>query len=267
MHKLLKKFTVDFLNNDVKRINLIFKKSYKKIINKNNNNFDPVTAIDLKLEKIVIKKIKYYFPTHNITSEEEGYLKSSNNDYDWFVDPLDGTKNYILGFDYFSILIGLFHKNNPIFSLIYYPKYKKSFFSIKKKAYQFDLNTKKIKFLKSNKFFTNNFTKIVTNSKNTIKNNKVIKFFDNKNFIFKISGADSYNYVLLAMKKIDIVIESGLKDVDIVPLFHLFKINNIDYINWKGNKKIYKKNNSLIFFNNNKKNKKIVNSFLNKIRF
>ena len=69
------------------------------------------------------------------------------------------------------------------------------------------------------------------------------------------------------MKKIDIVIESGLKDIDIVPLFHLFKINNIDYINWKGNKKIYKKDNSLIFFNNNKKNKKIVNSFLNRIRF
>lgn len=266
MHKLLKKFTVDFLNNDVKRINLIIKNSFNKISNKNNNNFDPVTDVDLNLEKIIIKRIKQYFPTHNIRSEERGEFKSSDHDYKWFVDPLDGTKNYILGFDYFSILIGLFYQNKPIFSLIYYPTFKTSLFSLKRNTYQFDFNTKKIKSFKSNKFVNNKYTKIVTNSKNTIKKNNIINFFDNKNFIFKITGADSYNYILLAKKKIDIVIESGLKDVDILPLLHFLKINNIDYINWNKGKKIFKKNNSLIFFYNNKKNKKIVNSFLKKIR-
>lgn len=40
------------------------------------------------------------------------------------------------------------------------------------------------------------------------------------------------------MKKIDIVIESGLKDVDVLPLIHLLKINNIHYLNW--NKKVNK---------------------------
>ena len=75
MHKLLKKFTVDFLNNDVKRINYIFKNSLNNITNKNVNDFDPVTDVDLKLEKIILKKIKYYFPTHNIISEEKGEIK------------------------------------------------------------------------------------------------------------------------------------------------------------------------------------------------
>ena len=241
MHKLLKKFTVDFLNNDVKRINYIFKNSLNNITNKNVNDFDPVTDVDLKLEKIILKKIKYYFPTHNIISEEKGEIKLSNKNYKWFVDPLDGTKNYILGFDYFSILIGLFYKDNPIFSLVYYPKLKKSLFSFQKKTYEFNFITKKIKSLRLNVSIHNDFTKIVTNSKNTIKKTSVINFFNNKNFLFKITGADSYNYILLAMKKIDIVIETGLKDVDIMPLLHLLKVNNIDYLNWSRNKKIYKK--------------------------
>ncbi len=266
MHKLLKKFTVDFLINDVKRINKILKKSFNNIANKNNNNFDPVTDVDLKLENLIIKKIKYHFPTHNIISEEKGEIKLSNQNYKWFVDPLDGTKNYILGFNYFSILIGLFYKDNPIFSLIYYPMLKKSLFSFQKKTFEFNFNTKKIKSLKFNKTMRNNFTKIVTNSKNTIKKNNLINFFSNKDFLFKITGADSYNYILLAMKRIDIVIETGLKDVDIMPLLHLLKINNIDYLNWSKNKKIYKKNNSLIFFYDNEKNRRIVKSFLNTIK-
>ena len=127
MHKLLKKFTVDFLNNDVKRINNILNRSFKKIVNKNNTRFDPVTDVDIKLEKIILKRIKDYFPSHHIKSEEKGELTSTNRDYKWFVDPLDGTKNFILGFYYFSILIGLFYKDKPIFSLVYYPTLKKKF--------------------------------------------------------------------------------------------------------------------------------------------
>ena len=65
MHKLLKKFTVDFLNNDVKRINNILNRSFKKIVNKNNTRFDPVTDVDIKLEKIILKRIKDYFPSHH----------------------------------------------------------------------------------------------------------------------------------------------------------------------------------------------------------
>lgn len=266
MHKLLKKFTVDFLNNDVKRINNILNRSFKKIVNKNNTRFDPVTDVDIKLEKIILKRIKDYFPSHHIKSEEKGELTSTNRDYKWFVDPLDGTKNFILGFDYFSILIGLFYKDKPIFSLVYYPTLKKNLFSIGNNTYKFNFINKKVSSVKFNKTTNNNYTRIVVNSKNTITKNNVIKFFDNKNFVFKITGADSYNYILLAMKKIDIVIESGLKDVDVLPLIHLLKINNIHYLNWNKKKLINKKDNSLIFFYNNKKNLKIVNSFLKKIK-
>lgn len=254
------------MNIDVKRINNIINKSHKKIINKNNIKFDPVTDTDIKLEKIILKRIQHYFPTHYIKSEEVGDLLSINQDYKWFVDPLDGTKNYILGFDYFSILIGLFYKDKPIFSLIYYPASNKNFFSIGNNTYKFDSNNRKITSVKFNNPIKSDYTKIVVNSKNTITKKNVIDFFDNKNFVFKITGADSYNYILLAMKKIDIVVESGLKDVDVLPLIHFLKINNIHYLNWNKNKLINKKNNSLIFFYNNKKNLKIVKSFLKTIK-
>ena len=71
------------------------------------------------------------------------------------------------------------------------------------------------------------------------------------------------NYILLATNRIDIVIEDGLKNIDILPLMNFLQINNVDFINWDNNKQIFKSNNSLIFFKKNKKNTIFVKKFLN----
>lgn len=262
MHNKLKKFTLNFLLNDVKRINRLLIKPNVLTKTKNKNHFDPVTNIDLIINEMIIKRIKKSFNNHNIFSEEVSDIKYSKSDYSWYIDPIDGTKNFLLGLKYFSILIGLFYKKKPLYSLIVYPSLNEIYFSIIKKSYTYNIFKNKIYELKSINKKKNNYTKIVTNTKNTLKSKKIINFFNNKDFLFKVTGADSMNYILLALNKIDIVIESGLKDVDILPIMNLLKNNNINYITWKNSKLIQKKNNSLIFFQNTKKNKFIVNNFL-----
>ena len=52
---------------------------------------DPVTKMDIEMEKLIRDIIKKNFKNHNIIGEE---LKNENfnSDYTWVIDPIDGTK-------------------------------------------------------------------------------------------------------------------------------------------------------------------------------
>lgn len=261
---MLKKFTLDFLNNDVKKINEIIKNIVPNLRSKSKLRFDPVTDVDIKINELILNKIRSYFPKHNIKSEESNFI-DNNSDYYWYVDPLDGTKNYIFGLNYYSILIGLIYKNKPIYSLIFFPKINEFYFSIGQKCFYYSFKEKKIKNFKQliqNNSTSQNNRKIITNSIHTFRSKKIINFFKNKNILHKITGADSMNFILLALNKADIIIESGLKDIDILPLLNFLNVNNIKYINWKKKIMLKSNNNSLVFYKDKKVNRVLVNKFL-----
>jgi myo-inositol-1(or 4)-monophosphatase len=77
---------------------------------KDRNDF--LTFVDTQAEKIIIDTLLQSFPQHSILAEESGWRKKKS-DYDWIIDPLDGTKNYISGVPHFSISIAL-RQNNHI---------------------------------------------------------------------------------------------------------------------------------------------------------
>jgi histidinol-phosphatase len=66
----------------------------------------PVTVADKEAERVIIETIRSAFPDHGFLGEETG--KSDNDsDYQWIIDPIDGTKNYIRAIPIFGSLIGL----------------------------------------------------------------------------------------------------------------------------------------------------------------
>ena len=75
----------------------------KRNILKNNNEDDPVTIADLKVNEIIIKGIneKYKNINWGILSEENVKISSKvfdgKTDWIWVLDPLDGTKDFIQG--------------------------------------------------------------------------------------------------------------------------------------------------------------------------
>jgi len=73
---------------------------------KKKNDF--LTFVDEQSETTIINILQDTFPDHSILAEESG-LKKHNSDYEWIIDPLDGTKNYISGIPVFSISIALRH--------------------------------------------------------------------------------------------------------------------------------------------------------------
>jgi len=82
--------------------------SSEDIKEKVRNDF--LTFVDEQSEITIIKILQDAFPDHSILAEESGRTKHKS-DFEWIIDPLDGTKNYITGIPFFSISIALRHLN------------------------------------------------------------------------------------------------------------------------------------------------------------
>lgn len=81
---------------------------------------DVVSKVDLESEKSILDLITNNFPNHSIHAEESGTLEK-NSDYKWYIDPLDGTSNLLLGIPYFSVSIALSYKSEVIIGVVYNP--------------------------------------------------------------------------------------------------------------------------------------------------
>ncbi len=84
------------------------------------SEFDVGLLIDKDSEKIILHKILNEFPSHNIFSEEIGGIKNKS-DFTWYIDPLDGTKEFIEGVDHFVVSVALVEKGEPIVGVLYNP--------------------------------------------------------------------------------------------------------------------------------------------------
>jgi myo-inositol-1(or 4)-monophosphatase len=82
--------------------------------------FDLVTEADRASEKLVVERLRSYFPTHSIVAEEGGGSQQSS-EYRWFVDPLDGTTNFAHSFPMFNVTLGLERAGEAIAGVVYDP--------------------------------------------------------------------------------------------------------------------------------------------------
>lgn len=76
-----------------------------EIESKGTNDF--VTSVDISAEQAIIETIRKSYPDHTIIGEESGVLQGSDDSYQWIIDPLDGTTNFIKGIPHFSVSIAL----------------------------------------------------------------------------------------------------------------------------------------------------------------
>lgn len=85
---------------------------------KQRNDF--VSEADLQAERDIIQILRKTYPNHGILAEESGE-QPGQDDYQWVIDPLDGTTNFLHGIPHFAISIGFRHKNRLEAALVYDP--------------------------------------------------------------------------------------------------------------------------------------------------
>jgi len=99
----------------------------KRNIIKSNNEDDPVTLADLKVNELIIKGIKEKYKNINwdILSEENVKISSkifdSRTDWIWVLDPLDGTKDFIQGTGNYAMHLALNFKQKPYIGFVLIP--------------------------------------------------------------------------------------------------------------------------------------------------
>ena len=92
----------------------------------NKGDIDLVTESDLAAEKLIIERIRSYYPRHAILSEEAGASEGNvgpdgNSEWRWIIDPLDGTTNYAHGYPCFCVSIALERAGKLDIGVVYNP--------------------------------------------------------------------------------------------------------------------------------------------------
>ncbi|MFS8130583.1 MAG: inositol monophosphatase family protein [Candidatus Dojkabacteria bacterium] len=131
------------MNQNYKKILKIIKKAGQLAldlethldIKKKQDGIDIATQADHQIEEMLYKEIKNFFPEEGFWGEENEELRN-DQDYTWFVDPIDGTKYYAAGIPLWSISVARVKKGEkiPEFSAIYIPKENNLFFAEKGKG-------------------------------------------------------------------------------------------------------------------------------------
>ena len=88
-----------------------------EIHSKGRNDF--VTQVDHEAEAAILDILLKAYPDHGVLAEESG--TQSGNDYTWFVDPLDGTTNFIHGYPQFGISIAVAYQGRIEHGLVFDP--------------------------------------------------------------------------------------------------------------------------------------------------
>jgi myo-inositol-1(or 4)-monophosphatase len=92
----------------------------RRVAFETKGEFDLVTEADRASEKLIVERLRTYYPSHAIVAEEGGGHESSS-EYRWFVDPLDGTTNFAHSFPMFCVTMGLERAGEAIAGVVYDP--------------------------------------------------------------------------------------------------------------------------------------------------
>lgn len=92
-----------------------------------------VTKADEEVEAKIIEIIKGKFPEHGIVGEEGGFSESDSA-YQWVIDPIDGTLNFVNGIPIFSVSIALAKNNEPVIGVVFNPITSTLFYAEKGKG-------------------------------------------------------------------------------------------------------------------------------------
>ena len=205
-------------------------KSFKVSNKLKGRGYDPVTTADKAFEKFIRIEIKKRFPNHQIIGEEFGH-KKSKSDYSWIIDPIDGTRSFVIGNPTWSNLISLNFKGIPILGLANFPILKKYYYNTTDKTAFVCENGKKRKIKVNTKAtFSKVKMSVGFNGYLSLKKQKKIPIILK---LMQFPCADALSYSHFAEGKLDTVLQCSNKIWDIHPLIPIIKAAGGIVTTWK----------------------------------
>ena len=174
----------------------------------------PVTIADIETEKTIKKIILDAFPDHGFYGEETGKV-NENAEYNWLIDPIDGTKSFVRGYPFFSTQIALMRNGELILGVSNSPEFNEMAYAEKDQGAW--LNGEKISI--SNIDSIKQATLSMGNISSIAQKQQWKNLGELVSSVNRVRGyGDFYQYHLLASGKIDIILESDVNILDIAAL-------------------------------------------------
>jgi histidinol phosphatase-like enzyme (inositol monophosphatase family) len=193
----------------------------------------PVTIADQETEIAIRNLIQDRHPEHGIQGEEFG-IYNADAQFKWVIDPIDGTASFMIGRPVFGTLIALLYKNKPIIGIIDQPINNERWVGVENGEAIFYQNNM------AREISTRTCSKLSdailsTTGPNYFSKKGLEKFNKIADKVrYNVYGGDCYNYALLAMGMVDIIVESGLKPHDFLALRVVVEQAGGIATNWQG---------------------------------
>jgi histidinol phosphatase-like enzyme (inositol monophosphatase family) len=201
---------------------IIAKQYFRKgVAVENKNDASPVTLADRAIEKAMRALIEESFPDHGIIGEEFGAVRGEA-EFQWVLDPIDGTRAFIAGLPTFVTLIALCKNGLPVLGIIDQPISGERWVSAAAK---------------------NTVSRISALSQATIATTSTHYFTAAQSAAFAalqkqcgncVLGGDAYSYGMLASGHIDLVADAGMKPYDFCALRPVVEAAGGVISDWQG---------------------------------
>ncbi|MCG5236697.1 histidinol-phosphatase [Xanthobacter oligotrophicus] len=199
--------------------------------------FDPVTEADRAAEQAMRRLIRDTFPAHGIIGEEFDNV-ASDAPYVWALDPIDGTKSFIAGLPAWGTLIGLLKDGDPVYGMMHQPFIGERFFGdggvarYRGPAGERILSARDCGRLEDAILFTTSPRLMNTTDRaafETVEERARLSRY----------GGDCYAYCMVAAGLVDLVIETELKDHDIIALVPIIEGAGGIVTSWEGGSPVH----------------------------
>ena len=228
MEKVEKKIKLKyykFLNSLPKKLNHLYFSKLKGKFKLNNKSkkksgFDPVTNIDRAFEIFLRKEILKNFPVDGIIGEEFGERKTKSG-FSWILDPIDGTRSFVIGSPTWSNLISVNYKKIPILGLVNFPILKKYYITGANNS-SYIVENNKFQKLHVAKPISFNNTKMAGSFFGWLSLKKQLKISRLVSFM-RFPCSDALSYCQLCEGKLDAVIQCSNKIWDVHPMIPLIE--------------------------------------------
>jgi len=198
--------------------------------------YDPVTVADRAAEAVIRAEIARAHPAHGIRGEEHGWEKGTSN-HTWVIDPIDGTRSFILGQMHWATLIALNDGERVVAGVAHQPFVGETFLATaggksewRRAGVRRTLKTRHCRSVGD--------AALACTDPGMFRTPASFAAFNRVSERARLTrwGGDCYAYCLLAMGLIDVVIESSLQAWDVQALIPIVESAGGVITTWSGDR-------------------------------
>lgn len=180
--------------------------------------YDPVTEADRRTEEVLRAGLGAAFPDTQVEGEEGGLTGPEGARARWVIDPIDGTKAYVMGFPAWGVLLGLVLDGRPVAGWMSQPFLGETFSALSGDGWYAGPGGRRR--LEARSTTRLGQARLCTTHPSMFAGGPDEPAYGRLAAAVQLQrfGGDCYCYCLLALGHVDLVVEAGLHSYDIVPL-------------------------------------------------